>query len=479
MRARFPVGGGGGGSGQTAQWQTLDFNDATLTDLGSGGVLTALSRVEVNGTVGVQATFNGAISAGTIAAQARVVFPLKDCFGNALATLGPWQVAVFAVQLLDAALPGSCRIGAALQDGTAASPVNGLYAGVEKHVTNGNFCQRSQSPNTSTWAAPTSASSADFISRSWVGKVVRGASATAVGFNAFPFDGSRQPSRVAASSPAVYSGNGAADFTHLVLRFGANGALGTNSVVRVAIKLFVYDVRDQELMQPYALPTPTISKPTSGETYDIAIVGHSMANGFYADPTYAGAAVAAGWSFYEDNTLTANWPTGVGFEQSLLPSAIVELNAIGVTPSTIHRRASNGQAIVDGAFDTELGQVVQDCFNRGITPKTFWVWHGANDGQNAGEAAAFLVRLRLVVEMIRLYYPNASIVLLGEHVTAGGYSEIATVQAHKQTVAAEYPGVYFISATSPGNITLGVDNVHPDAAGNTTMAQRTIAALVA
>jgi lysophospholipase L1-like esterase len=474
--------GGGGTTTVEASWQTFDFDDAVLTDLGSGGVLDALSRVVVNGTVGVQATFDAAVSAGSIGNMARVAFPLKDVFGNALDSISPTDGIMIMVQLLDEGLPSACRIGVSLQDGTGASPTNGMYAGVEKHVTNGYFAQRSQSPATGVWASATSATSADFIATSWVGKFIRGNTASNISFNVFPWDASGQPSRVTAAAPAVVNGNGGTNYTHLVLRFGCSSAVGTAAVVRVAVKAFLFDPRTAPGTLQYTLPTPTVVPPAAG-TYNFAMVGHSKANGFYADVRYAGLTIATdltgSWTFYDDNVSLANWPTGAGFEQSILPRLMVELEALGVTGGNVYRRATNGQAIVDGGFDTELGQIVQDMYNRGHQPRSFIVWHGANDAQNAGEAAAFLVRLRLIVRIIRARYPNAHIILLGEYVTAGGYSEITTIQTHKATVAGEFAGVSFVSATSPSNITLGVDNIHPDAAGNEVMAERTAAVLAA
>lgn len=476
--------GGGGGATTTIEpsWQTFDFNDAVVTDLGAGGVLDDLQRVVVNGTVGVQATFDGAVSAGSIGNMARVVFPLKDIFGNELASISPTDGILIMVQMLDVGLPGACRIGVSLQDGTGASSTNGMYAGVEKHVTNGYFAQRSQSPATGVWASASSATSADFIATSWVGKFVRGNTASNMTFNVFPWDASGQPSRITAAAPAVATGNGAANYTHLALRFGCSSALGSAAVVRVAVKAFLFDPRTASGTLQYALPAPTLSPPGVG-TYDFAIVGHSKANGFYSDVRYAGNAISTdlsgSWTFYDDNVSQATWPTGAGFEQSILPRLMVELEALGVTGGNVYRRATNGQQLVGTAFDSELGQVVQDMFNRGHTPRAFIVWHGANDAQTVAEADEFLVRLRLIVRIIRSRFPNTHIILLGEHVIASGYSEIATIQTHKETVAGEFAGVSFVSATSPSNITLGVDDIHPDAAGNEVMAERTAAVLAA
>lgn len=296
-----------------------------------------------------------------------------------------------------------------------------------------------------------------------------GTAGTQTRTSAVPIDASKNVLTGANLGTTPASINSQADWKRGFVGISA-GAV--SRVVKVKVSFAIVRPREVPYIGPFDLPVPESAPATYSK---IRFIGHSMIQGTVTSPTWSGAAVPAGWDFYEDLVATDPFPAGVAPGVGLVPYVMLEADAFA-RPATGtkwgERSAANGTAMGASGFDVRLEEMFATYPTLG-TADLVLDWAGANDGQDATELAIYRGPhgLERMVQLIRYQEPNAVIVLLGERTTdAVSYPHIAdgTINEHKQLIASRYPFVYYVDADG---LDLA-DAIHPSDAGYQDMAGR-------
>jgi lysophospholipase L1-like esterase len=315
--------------------------------------------------------------------------------------------------------------------------------------------------------------------RSVVLAATRDESTSRARISASPFDVDGEESVVAGGNTSVPSTNADADgdYTHISLLVGTVGSIGAAYVVRACVKSLVANLRDTTGFSRKAAPTVVPRLPSAG-SYAVLALGHSYVNAFNASSALSGVATSTGltnvWTVRDDGVTITTWPVAgtspnVGFVGYLLDL----LDAwSGNTGGELTRRAQNGDAL--GALDEDyfpmLGDAqIADCQAHGITAYDLVVLYaGTNDANNAGDTGRYPDRLRKIIRSIRDHSPHAVIVVPMEEPDSGTFTLIATIEAAKATVCAEFQHVYHLTSIAGyGQLD---SSGHPSDAGHSTIA---------
>jgi lysophospholipase L1-like esterase len=479
MRARFPVGGGGGGGGAGgATWQTYAYADSTAEDLKT--LLSAVSATGDDGE-GIEFTVADAVAATTVGAMAYIEWPMLDLFGAAAAASSAELVRA-VVQMLDGTIPEGLRIGVAVTVGPIASATVGLAVGLQHHAPNDSIYAW-ESRLASTWAAINTAPIPDNQARGCVLAASRDESTNRAKVSAIPFDFDGYESSIAGGTTSVPSTNADADgdYTHISLLVGTSAALAADTVVRACVKSLVANLRDTTGFARKAAPTVVPRLPSDG-AYRILVVGHSYVNAFNASSALSGQATSTGltnsWTIRDDGATITTWPTaGVSPNVGFIGYMLDQFDAVsGNTGGVMVRRAQNGDALGDLAelYFPMMGDAqIADCQAVGVDEfDLVIVYAGTNDAGDAGDTGRYPDRLRRYIEFIRDHSPHAVIIVPMEEPDSGTFTLIATIEAAKATVCAEYEHVYHLTSVAGyGQLD---SSGHPSDAGHSTIADEIV-----
>lgn len=474
MRARFPIGGGGGGGAGGAAWQTYAYGDRSGQDL-----KTLLSSVSATGDDGEGVEFTAAtgVTASTVGVMAYIEWELLDLAGEAAAASSAELVRA-VVQMLDGFIPENLRLGVGLTVGPIASATVGLAAGIQHNAANDTLYAW-ESRLASTWATINTAPQPDPLMRTVALNATRDESTNRARISATPFDVDGEESVVAGGNTSVPSTNADADgdYTHIQLLVGTVGSLGAAYIIRACVKSLVANLRDTTGFARKAAPTVVPRLPSDG-SYAMLFLGHSYVNAFNASSALSGQATSTGltnsWTVRDGGTTITTWPVAgtspnVGFIGYLLD--LVDAWS-GNTGGEVTRRAQNGDALGDltETYFPMLGDAqIADCQAHGISAYDLVVLYaGTNDANNAGDTGRYPDRLRKMIRSIRDHSPHAVIVVPMEEPDAGTFTLIATIEAAKATVCAEFEHCYHLT-TIAGYGQLDSSG-HPSDAGHSTIA---------
>jgi hypothetical protein len=414
-----------------------------------------------------------------------VEWDIQDVFGDII-DLGFEDLAYLAIFFHDAdQLPtgtyayvyGVCGSAANLGDA-------GAYSGIEHNALGQRAANSFNAGAGAGWAGRTTGTE-DQLARGarahWTqGNSLSQARITTVLLNA---DGSQ--SSVAAATTATSSGNAETDgrLTRIGVVVGWQTAAGVNgSTLTFSVRAMLADIRRIRTMRrdlgvaytPVAATLPI---------QRIAILGDSNGNGTETGP-YSGLATPAGWVIRDAGANLGAWPAGTTPGVGSMPYYHLLMVADGAVAGNrcIIRRSTNG-AVMTFAFDTQITNLIGDvtALAQGDPQVLFWTI-GANDSQDATEAAAFKIYFKRAIQILRDLYPDMLIVIRDERTTdLVTYAYLATVNAHKVDVVAELglQRVAFSSPTSPSNAGL-TDAIHfsqSDDGGHEVMATRDWTAL--
>lgn len=229
---------------------------------------------------------------------------------------------------------------------------------------------------------------------------------------------------------------------------------------------------------PWRPPMAKVATPEICARF--GFVTHSYGNATFADATWGGVAVQAGWTFWDEGVaqavypnLAPKFPAGVPY---LIDRAIVN----GASGGWVARRSTNGINVNYPDAYAQLYELKADETALGGTLDVLFPWYGANDGQTAEEAAFFASEFggktsstanssfEHYIREARLLFPRALFLLMGEKTSdAVAYPYVAdgTMDRVRQRIAGTVPGCRFVdillpSGTAPAGCTLGVDTIH-------------------
>lgn len=441
---------------------TRDTSDVvgTVTSLGVGRLRAALQ--------------NAGSATALPPAMALFEFDIKDLLGRALNDaddLDLGDVICLSAWSTSAVAPTDLLFCVGLSAGTVDNTDVGVAAfGV---ASSGSWNAQHSSATGGVWAAKTAATQ---TSPNCVGvqlQLIMGTAGTQSRLSAIAMDASGNPLGGTNFGTTPASVTSQADYDRGFVGVGwATGVGGTPADFDVGVSMLLLRPREVAGFRPFDLPVPAAAPATYSK---ILLISHSMGNGTVVDPTYSNAAVQTGWDFYEHTTSTDPYPAGTSPAVGMTAHLVDETIAFTRPASTgwLVRESTNGMKLGDTGADLRVGDAAQATSARGDDPDLIILWFGANDAQDAAEAAFFTGPhgLERLVKMLRYEYPDAVIVLPGERTTdAVVYEFVAdgTLNNHKQTLAARYPYVYYVDATG---IAL-TDTIHPSAAGYADMAGR-------
>lgn len=472
-------GGGGGGGSVQVPWQTYEYADRSAQDL-----KTLLSGVVATGDdgEGVEFTVASGVSATTVGAMAYIEWSALDVFGDAAAASSA-ELTRAVVQMLDGFIPEGLRLGVALTVGPIASATVGLAAGLQHHAANDSIYAW-ESRLAGTWAVINTAPIPDNQARGCVLAASRDEATNRARVSAIPFDFDGYESTVAGGTTSVPSTNADADgdYTHVSLLVGTSAALASSAVVRTAVKTLIANMRDTQGFARKAPPTVVPRLPSDG-AYRILVVGHSYANAYNASSALSGAATSTGlahvWTIRDAGTTITTWPVaGTSPNVGFIGYMLDQFDAvIGNTGGVLVRRAQNGDALgnLGETYFPMMGDAqIADCQAVGVDEYDLViVYAGTNDANDAGDTGRYPDRLRRYIRFIRDHSPNAVIVIPAEEPNVASFPLIATIEAAKTTVAAEFEHVYHLTSVA-GYGQLDASG-HPSDAGHATIADEIVA----
>lgn len=469
------TGGGGGGAGAASvPWQTYAYADRSTQDL-----KTLLSGVSATGDdgEGVEFTVADAVAATTVGAMAYIEWEALDVFGDAAAA-SSGELTRAVVQMLDGFIPEGLRLGVALTVGPIAAATAGLAVGLQHHAPNDSIYAW-ESRLAGTWSTINTAPIPDNQARGCVLAATRDESTNRARVSAIPFDFDGYESTVAGGTTSVPSTNADADgdYTHVSLLVGTSAALAADAVVRACVKTLIANLRDTQGFARKTAPTVVPRLPSDG-AYRILVVGHSYANAYNASSALSGAATSTGltntWTIRDAGVTITTWPVaGVSPNVGFIGYMLDQFDAVvGNTGGVLVRRAQNGDALgnLSETYFPMMGDAqIADCQAVGVDEfDLVVVYAGTNDANNAGDTGRYPDRLRRYIEFIRDHSPHAVIVIPAEEPDVGTFALIATIEAAKATVAAEYEHVYHLTSVA-GYGQLDASG-HPSDAGHSTIA---------
>lgn len=480
---RYPPNSGGGGGG--VSWQTYAYGDRTTQDL-----KTLLSSVSATGDSGefVEMTVASGVTASTVGTMAYIEWALVDVFGElATAGISSGDLVRAVVQWYDVWMPENLRLGVSLTAGTFATATRGVAAGVQHNAADDNLYAW-ESRLATTWATINTAPAADPLTRGVVLAATRDEATNRARISATPFDTDGEESAVGGGTTSVPSTNADADgeYTHIQLLVGTVGSIGAAYVAKVAVKSLCSALKDTARFSRKAAPTVVPRLPSAG-AYRILTVGHSYALAFNAPSALSGAATSTGltnsWTIRDGGTTITTWPVStvgtpnVGYVGYLLD----RLDAwVGNTGGVLVRRGQSGDALgnTSETYFPMLGAgTLGDCTATGITAFDLVILYaGTNDANDAGDTGRYPDRLRKWIRAVRDHSPHAIIIIPTEEPDVGSFPLIATIEAAKATVAAEFEHVYHLTSVA-GYGQLDTSG-HPSDAGHATIAEEIEAVLL-
>lgn len=448
---------------------TLDANDVagTVTSLGLGRLRVALQ--------------NAASATALPHSMALFEFSIRDVLGRALSDaddLDLGDIVSLSVWSTSAVAPTDVILCCGLSANTVDNSTD-VGVAVFLVASSGSWNVQHSFATGTTWGAKTAATQTSALCVGAQLQLIMGTAGTQARLSGIAVDASGSPLGGTNFGTTPASVTGQADYDRGFIGVGwATGVGGTPANFDIGVSALLLRPREVAGFRPFDLPAPSAAPATYSK---IALVSHSMGNGTVVDATYSGAAVAAGWDFFEHTTSTDPYPAGTTPAVGMVPYLMIEADAFA-RPATgtkwVVRESTNGQKLGDTGADLRVGDSFAACAARGADPDLVIVWYGANDAQDAAEAALFTGPhgLERLVKMLRFEFPDAVIALLGERTAdAGTYPYVAdgTFNTLKQALAARYPYVVYVDATG---ITL-TDSIHPNAAGYAEMAARIFEAL--
>lgn len=400
-------------------------------------------------------------------------FPIKDLLGRALDDaddLDLGDILCMSVWASTAVAPTDVILACGLAAGAVDATDVGVAAAVQASA--GNWLAHHTGATGTVWAAWTAATAASALTVGAQLQVIMGTAGTQTRTSAAGLDASGSPLGAANIGTAPGTNTSQADYDRAFVGLGwATGVGGTAQDIDIGVSALLLRPREVAGWRPFDIGAPTAAPATYSKILQIT---HSMGNGTVSDPTWSGVAVPANWDFFEITTNTDPFPVGTTPAVGPVPYLMAESDAF-VRPATgtrwVVRCSTNGRAMGGTGFDVDVGNAIGAVAARGVDPDLIVLWMGANDAQTAAERLLYtgVHGLRRIIQMCRYEWPNAVIALLGETTSdVGSYPELATINTHKQALAAEHPYVYYVDAEGIGK----ADSIHPNVAGYAEMAAR-------
>lgn len=435
-----------------------------LTILGEGG-----SNERMKFTL--QGAGTARLPDATSIGGAYVEWLIEDLLGTVGPQFNAQDLSRFAVFFHDmVALPVATYAAVVTTAGGVADIGNaGCYAMVEQQTLGSRAAHSFNAGAGAGWAARV-AGTEDSLARGAVLQVVQGNSTSNWRINAAALCADGDISLVSGSGTAPSTGNAGADgrHTHIAIVVGWNAAAGAVNGSEVTVSLRELHAALRAIKTMRRVPEPPDPAAPGAPISRIILLGDSNSEGTEAGP-FSGVAVEAGWVVREDGVNQANYMAGPAPSYGGIPYYIQRAIAAGATSGSrwIARRSLNGQALT-ATFDTQIRDIQSDVTALGGgDPHLIVIRIGANDAQDATEAALFKHAYRRMILVLRDIYPNAIIVLTDERTTDNVvYQYLGTVNAHKAAVNLE-EGWKRVGISSPTTPTLAplTDSIHFSQAG--------------
>lgn len=473
---RGATGGGGVGAGGSSAFQFYRLAD--IVDSDQKTLVSGTPAATGDDDEGIEFVAEDGVAATTVGAMSFWEWDLVDWLGEELDSVTAADLVRVLVQHLDAILPLGLRIGVALTDlGMGNSPQAGFAVGIQHHAANSSYYAWFSTLVAGTWAAVSTATQPDPLTRGVEGVVVRDTVAGRLRVGAIPYDATGlQLPRTTTSNLNGTTAAADGTYTRIALLVGTSANLAAPATVRAAIKSLLARVQEIPRILRKAPPTVVPRFPSDG-AFHLGVAGDSYAVAFNAGSALSGQATSTGlaetWAIRFAGATITTWPTStvgapnVGMVGYLLP--LFEAWS-GNTGGVVIRRGTSGDAIGDltEEYDPDLGGILNaDCVALGTNRlDAFVLFCGTNDASSAGDTARFPDRLRRYIEMVRDHSPHCVIYVPVTTPDVGTFPHIATVEAAKATVCAEYEHVYHIDCAYDSGDTSG----HPTDAGHEDIA---------